>query len=303
MKDPHMETQLNKIDVLRDVMLNNGLELALALVILIVGLVLVRHSVRWLRTILSKTTATPVLISTICNSIGVLIIMVIIVAASVQLGNNPKPIMRLMMIIALAAIGIIVLFRPFLPTLPFKVGNTVKIGDLLGKVEATTILNTRIKTFDGRTFYVPNRKILDDIVINYHYTDTRRVKIDIGIRYDQDLLKAKQVMETIMTEDPRVLPKPTPAVWVLKLTPNAVELGARCWTSNAHFWMTKVELTEKFKLRFDTESIAIAHTQVDIHHFTHGAPWSLKRQEWGNGTEEQGSIIADDDDRLSREHR
>lgn len=299
-----MGNQLSKIDALRDVMLNNGIQWILALVILIVGLLLVRYIVRGLRTILLKTKARPVLISTICNSIGVFIIMVIIVAASVQLGNNPIPITRLMMIIALAAIGIIVLFRPFLPNLPFKVGNTIKIGDLLGKVEATTILNTRIKTFDGRTVFVPNRKILDDIVINYHYTDTRRIKIDIGIRYDQDLLKVKQVMETLMTEDPRVLPKPTPAVWVLRLTPNAVELGARCWTSNANFWMTKVELTEKFKLRFDTERIAIAHNQVDIHHFTHGAPWSFNRLEWGTGTGEHESITVDDGGpTLNREHK
>jgi small conductance mechanosensitive channel len=54
-----------------------------------------------------------------------------------------------------------------LPTLPFKVGNTIKAADLMGKVEAIRFLNTRLQTFDGKTFFVPNRKILDDIVINY----------------------------------------------------------------------------------------------------------------------------------------
>ena len=98
------------------------------------------------------------------------------------------------------AVGVIILFRPLIPTLPFKVGNTVRTGDLLGKIEATTILNTRMRTFDGKTFFVPNRKILDDIVINYHFTKTRRIKIDVGIRYDQDLMKAKQLDGEAYTE-------------------------------------------------------------------------------------------------------
>jgi small conductance mechanosensitive channel len=286
-----METQMGKIYILRDLMLSNGIQLAVALLTLIIGLVLVKYFVRWVQTMMLKTKAKPHVVSMVTISVNVLLVMVIVVVASVELGLNPKPIVRLLTILTLAVIGIIILFRPLLPTLPFKVGNTVKIGDLLGKIEATTIINTRVRTFDGRTIFVPNQKILNDIVINYHYTPFRRISIDVGIRYDQDLMKAKQLLEIIMIEDPRVLPKPAPAVWVLNLSPNAVELGARCWTLNAPYWMTKVELMEKIKLRFDAEGIFIAHTQVDVHHFTQGAPWALKSQEWGKNSGEDESFI------------
>jgi hypothetical protein len=33
-----------------------------------------------------------------------------------------------------------------------------------------------LKTSDGKTFFVPNRQIVDDIVINCHFSQTRRVK-------------------------------------------------------------------------------------------------------------------------------
>ena len=130
--------------------------------------------------------------------------------SAIEIGADPERLGMTLMIICLISIGVVLIFRPLLPTLPFKVGNVVKIGSLLGKVEATTILNTRLKTFDGKTFFVPNRKILDEVVINYHFTKTRRVRINVTIGYDQDLLKAKQVLEAIMIGDARVLEKPSP---------------------------------------------------------------------------------------------
>ncbi|MFO7740254.1 MAG: mechanosensitive ion channel family protein, partial [Desulfatiglandaceae bacterium] len=157
------------------------------------------------------------------------------------------------------------LFRPYIPSLPFKVGNTIKTGNLFGKVEATTFLNTRLRTFEGLTVFVPNSKILNDYVINYHFTPTRRVKLDVGIGYDQDVLRAKQVMEAIMVEDPRVKTKPRPVVYVLNLADSCVQLGGRCWVENMKYWVTKCDLVEKVKLRFDQEGIVIAYPQRDVH--------------------------------------
>jgi small conductance mechanosensitive channel len=132
-------------------------------------------------------------------------------------------------------------------------------------VEATTFLNTRLRTFDGMTVFVPNSKILNDYVINYHFTPTRRIKIDVGIRYDQDILKAKQVLESIMIEDPRVKTKPRPVVYVLNLADSCVEIGGRCWVDNLKYWVTKCDLAEKVKLRFDQEDIIVAFPQRDVH--------------------------------------
>jgi small conductance mechanosensitive channel len=182
-----------------------------------------------------------------------------------EFGAKPVNMLRLMTIIALVAAGLMIFLRPFIPSLPFKVGQTIKAGDLLGKVEAITLLNTRLRTFDGKTFFVPNRQILNDIVINYHFTETRRVKIDVSIRYDQDLIKAKQVLEAVMVEDPRVKAKPGPMVYTLNLTSSSVDIGGRCWVNNKDYWVARCDLTEKTKLRFDNEGIQFAFPQLDLH--------------------------------------
>jgi small conductance mechanosensitive channel len=234
--------------------------------ILIAGLFLTKWAIKALKKILAKFFNNDATISIIANSVGVLMLGVVIVASAMEIGAKPGPLIALIMIVVLAVIGVIVVFRPLIPTLPFKVGNTVKTGDLLGVVEATTILNTRLRTFDGKTFFVPNRQILDGIVINYHFTQTRRVKLDVTIRYDQDLLKAKQVLEAVMIEDARILTAPSPQVYVLDLGLNGVTLGGRYWVNNAKYWVTKCELQEKTKLRFDAESIQFAYPQMNVYY-------------------------------------
>lgn len=260
-----MEGQIKKIESLRDIMMSHGIELITSVGVLILGILATRWIQRALRQGLGRVTDNKTVVSVICNVIYVLMLVAVVLVSAVEAGLQVKPIIRLFILFSMITVGVIVVFRPFIPSLPFKVGNTVKIGDLLGKIEATTVLNTRLRTFDGKTFFVPNRQILNDIVINYHFSKTRRIKINVGIRYDQDLMKAKQVLESIMIEDSRVEVKPGPVVNVLNLTNNCVELGARCWVDNMKYWQTKCDLIEKTKHRFDNEGIVIAFPQLDVH--------------------------------------
>lgn len=260
-----MQSELSKLQILGETLTQHGTAIVLALIILISGL----QSARWIHNSLDrrmqklhpKSKTAPL----ICNSLYVIVVAITIMGTAVELGAPPGNLVRLVSIIALIVIGVMVFLRPILPALPFKVGNTVKAGELLGKVEAITFLNTRMRTFDGKTFFVPNRQILNDIIINYHFTKTRRIKINISIRYDQDLLKAKRTLEMLMIEDPRVKLKPTPQVYLMNLAVNSVDLGGRCWVNNKDYWVARCDLLEKLKLRFDREGIQFAFPQLDLH--------------------------------------
>jgi small conductance mechanosensitive channel len=261
-----MESSLERFEKIGMLMKDHGLELINALLVLIIGIVLLKWLLRYLRIGLKKFIKNNYTVSIISNILGILALALIIISAASELGIDQGPLIFIIMIVCLVSIGIIVMFRPLLPTLPFKVGNTVKAGNILGKVEATTVLNTRLRTFDGKTFFVPNRRIIDDVVINYHFTKTRKIMINVIIRYDQDLLEAKRALESVMIEDARVDKKPSPVVFTLNLLPNGVEIGARCWVDNKKFWVTKCDLTEKIKYRFDRQGILFAHPQLDINH-------------------------------------
>ena len=256
-----MPNIISRLQGLGEVMTDYGTHMALSLGVLIVGLLVVRWIDKGLRRTMPKKPAVTIF----CNIVYIVLVMIVVSAAAVEFGAKPVNVFRFLSIVSLAAIGLMIFMRPFLPSMPFKIGNTIKANDLLGKVEAVPFLNTRLRTFDGKTLFVPNRKILNDVVTNYHFTTTRRLKIGVNIRYDQDLLKAKRVLEAVMLEDARVKTQPAPIVYVLNLAGSCVELGGRCWVANEDFWVTRCEIIEKTKLRFDREGIQFAFPQLELH--------------------------------------
>jgi small conductance mechanosensitive channel len=260
-----MQNELSRLDRLSEALTQDGQAMVIALVVLIIGLFAARWIDKGFRAALRRLFPSSPWVRTVCNIVYIAIVAIVVTAAAVEFGAKPINMLRLLTIITLVVAGLMIFLRPFIPSLPFKVGQTIKAGDLLGKVEAITLLNTRLRTFDGKTFFVPNRQILNDIVINYHFTETRRIKIDVGIRYDQDLIKAKQVLEAVMVEDPRVKTKPGPAVYTLNLADSSVNIGGRCWVKNKDFWVARCDLIEKTKLRFDNEGIQFAFPQLDLH--------------------------------------
>jgi len=270
--------ELERLQREMPLMVEQGRQVIIALAIIVIGLVAVKWLNKTLKLGLSRLPLKPAQASVIRNIICVIAIAIVAVMASITIGLPPRPVLQYLTIISLAAAGTIAVFRPLIPTLPFKIGNTVKAGDLLGKVEAITVLNTRLKTFDGTTVFVPNRKILDDIVINYQFTPTRKFKLEINILYDEDLMKAKQIMETIMVEDPRVHPTPRPVVYLMSLDKGYVELSGRGWTNNLDRFVVNRELLEKIKLRFDQEGITLALPQMQVHYTGKNIPQSYREE-------------------------
>ena len=262
-----MDDTFAKLNELNNIALSYGKELVIALAILVFGLIAAQYLRKYSAILLSRFISKPSIVATITNVLYVLFMVFLVVFVLNEAGVDPLVIRRLVLMVTLAAIALIVLFRPYIPSLPFKVGNIIKTSDFLGKVEATTFLNTRIKTFDGKTVFIPNSKILNDYVINYHFTPHRRVAIEVGVKYDQDIMKAKQILETLFIEDPRILKTPRPAVNVKGWEQGAVVLWARGWAENAKSFITKCELMEKVTLRFQNEGIIMAFTRRDLHLF------------------------------------
>lgn len=260
-----MEEELAKLTRIGDAVTLYGREIVLALAILVAGLIASRMFIKLLRSILQRFTANQSLISMVSTSLHVVLVVLVVAAALHQAGVETLVIRRILLAMSLAAVGLIVIFRPYLPTLPYKVGNSIEVGGLVGKVEATTFLNTRLRTFDGKTLFIPNRIILNDIITNNHFAPTRRVRVGVTISYHDDLQKVKKVLAGVFADDPNVLEKPAPSVYVTELGDDGVELSARGWVKNAKYLRIRSDVLEKIKLRFDQEGIRISFPQLDVH--------------------------------------
>jgi small conductance mechanosensitive channel len=266
-----METKLRELEQFSsmretgDFIVRYGGEILIAAVLFLIGLIAVKLLIAWLRKTLPRFTENQYLISTALTALNIILIVAVISFALHFLGMKDLVIRRLLVAVTLVVVGFIVLLKPYIPTLPFKIGNAIEIEGLIGKVEAMTFTHTRMKTFDGKTLFIPNQMLYKTIVNNFHFTPTRRVRLKLTIGYDDDLLKAKKVLKEIMESDPRVLKKPAPAVYVMELGDNGINLSARCWVENAKYLRVLSDVTEKVKLRFDEEGISFPYPQRDVH--------------------------------------
>jgi len=148
---------------------------------------------------------------------------------------------------------------------PFVVGDFVTAGGESGTVEKITIFQTYMKTPDNKEIIIPNSNIISANITNFSAKETRRVDFVFGIGYDDDLKKAKDVLNQIVNADERVLKDPAPTVAVGELGASSVDFIVRTWVKSADYWAVKWDITEAVKLKFDEENISIPFPQMDLH--------------------------------------
>lgn len=158
---------------------------------------------------------------------------------------------------------------------PFRAGDVVTIAGKTGRVESVSIFQTRLRGTDNQTIVLPNSLITTDAIINLTPDTMRRIELQIGISYQDNIAAARATALEVIHADTRVLAEPSPDVLVYALGDDAVQLGIRCHVHNSDFFVTKCELTERIKVAFDQAGIRIPFPQRDVHLFHHrdsGAP-------------------------------
>ncbi|MEZ5462974.1 mechanosensitive ion channel family protein [Dokdonella sp.] len=243
-----------------------------ALVLLLIGLKLAKMLANWV----GKRLQASQLESTAALFLGriVLIAMqVVLLLAVVQMLGVPIGSMFAVLGAAGLAIGLAlkdslsnIASGVMLVTLrPFKVGDVVTINGETGKVEMVSIFQTRLRGVDNQVITLPNSLITSDSIINLTPDTMRRIELVIGIGYTDDIDLAKSSALEIMQSDSRVLKDPEPTVLLYELGESSVNLGIRCHAANADYFVTKCELTERIKKRYDGLGISIPFPQRDLH--------------------------------------
>ena len=141
----------------------------------------------------------------------------------------------------------------------------------MGSVSEVGMFNTILLTPDNKKIIVPNSGVTGSNITNFSAMDTRRVDLVFGIGYGDDIKKAKNILERIVGEDPRVLKDPAPKVAVSELADSSVNFVVRPWVNSADYWAVLWDLTEKVKLTFDQEGISIPFPQRDVHMYQESA--------------------------------
>ncbi|MDG2315964.1 MAG: mechanosensitive ion channel [Gammaproteobacteria bacterium] len=148
---------------------------------------------------------------------------------------------------------------------PFKSGDFIEAAGISGIVQSISIFNTVLKTPDNRVIIVPNSLIHADTITNHSAEDMRRIDLIIGIGYNDDIARAKALIQGVLSQNDRVLDQPPPSMMLLDLGESSVDIAVRPWTKSANYWSVRSELLENIKRALEHAGLSLPYPQRDLH--------------------------------------
>jgi len=266
------DSQYLNSEALTNLLVDWGAKLGVALVIFIVGRWVVGRLISAIEQLMLRRASDPTLARFVCSILRWVGLLFVLIAALSHLGIDTTSLVALLGAAGLAvglslqdslgnfAAGVmIIVFKPF------KKGDFIDAGGAMGTVDAISIFTTIMTTPDNKEIIIPNGSIIGGNITNYSARPTRRVDMVFGISYDDDLQKAKAILQEIIAADSRVLSEPAPVVTLGELADSSVNFLVRPWVNAADYWGVMWDTTEQVKLRFDAEGISIPFPQMDVH--------------------------------------
>lgn len=150
---------------------------------------------------------------------------------------------------------------------PYKVGDFIETQGHSGVVRDIQIFHTIMTTGDNKKIIIPNAPIANGSLVNYSAEDLRRVDFTFGIGYTDDIDKARGLLNDLIKGDDRILTDPEPFVAVSELADSSVNFVMRVWAKKEDYWGIYFAMTENVKKNFDQNSISIPYPQTDVHVF------------------------------------
>ena len=147
---------------------------------------------------------------------------------------------------------------------PFKVGDYIIQGDLEGTVSEIQMIYTNLLTADNRIVVIPNGILANSSLTNVTHQKKRRVDVYVGISYDADIKKAKDVLTELLHAETAMLKEEGMSVFVDALEDSSVRLGCRFWVETGDYWDAKWRLNEQIKEAFDANQIEIPYNQLTV---------------------------------------
>jgi len=158
-----------------------------------------------------------------------------------------------------AAGGMILIYRPY------DVDDLIEVAGVSGLVKKMNLVSTTIATYDNQVLVIPNNKIWGDVIKNVTAQKLRRVDLEFGIAYSDDVEHAERVLKDLVEAHELVLSSPEPMIKLHTLGDSSVNFIVRPWVRTADYWTVYWDIMREVKMRFDREGISIPFPQRDVH--------------------------------------
>ncbi|MBT8378959.1 MAG: mechanosensitive ion channel [Ignavibacteria bacterium] len=255
-----------------DLVIEYAPDLILAIIVLVVGLFIIKLIVKATNRAMERSEVDISLRKFLSRLFGILLKVLLLISVASMVGIATTSFVAILgaagLAVGLALQGglanfaggvIILIFKPF------KVGDFIDAQSHAGTVSEITIFTTFLKTPDNKTVIIPNGALSNGSMVNFSTEPRRRVDMDFGIGYNDDIKKAKDVLKSMVDSDTRVLKDPAPQIVVGELADSSVNFKVRAWCEASDYWGIYFDMQEKVKQNFDKEGISIPFPQRDVH--------------------------------------
>lgn len=271
-----MEEVIGKLDALQDqwvpLMIAYSSQLLLALVTLLVGWWIIARLTRAVRALMLRRSLDPTLHGFISALVSLGLKALLLISVAGMVGIETTSFIALIgaagLAVGLALQGSLGNFAGGILILvlrPIRVGEYIQAQGVEGTVDSIQIFNTVLKTGDNKTVIIPNGALSNGTIVNFSRQPTRRVQLELGIDYGDNVKHARKVLLRLAHADSRVLKDPEPAVWLAALGESSVNLSLRVWVRTEDYWGVYWGLQEQAKEEFELEGITIPYPQRVVH--------------------------------------
>ncbi len=242
-----------------------------ALLILIVGITIASILKRFLKHGM-KIKNDEILITFLTNLVFSVVLVITII---MTLGKLGVPTATLITLLGAGSLAIGFALKDFLSNIaagfliiflrPFKIGDFIVVNGNSGTIININLFLTQLKSSSNECIFIPNNGIIVNPITNQSFYKLRRLDIEIGVGYETDLQKAKNLLETMLSTADFVVQSEQPVIGVANLADSSIIMLVRFWVLTENYTIAKHKLLEAVKQKFSEENISLPFPQLDLH--------------------------------------
>ncbi len=250
-----------------------GFAIIKAVIVFVVGRMFINLLNKLVKNILIKRNFDPSVKSFVSSLVNVTLTILLIISIVGALGVQTTSFAALLasagVAVGMALSGnlsnfagglIVLLFKPY------KVGDFIDYQGQSGTVREIQMFHTILKTTDNKVIYIPNGSLSSGVIVNYSNQQTRRIDWVFGVDYGTDYDHVKQVLETILAKETRILQEPDkPFIALTALADSSVNILVRVWVKSEDYWSVYFDMNKTVYEVFNKEGINFPFPQLTVH--------------------------------------
>ncbi len=248
-------------------------QVIVAIIVLLIGSRIIKFLLKLIRKSLDRSKVEAGVVTFLCSLVKYSLYFVLAMIILAQFGVTTSSVVAVLgsagLTLGLALQGSLSNFAGGVLILllkPFVVGDYIIDGATgqEGTVSSITIFYTKLLTVDNRMILIPNGTLSNSSITNVTHMEKRRIDLLIGVSYEANLAKTKQVLLDVVKSEDKILPGEPVDVYVSELADSSVRMGVRAWVKTEDYWPIRWKMTEDIKNALDANGISIPYPQMDV---------------------------------------